>query len=128
MPNPIALAIPFFFLLMAIELFVARRRRVPGVYRFNDAVIDLSCGITQQVFVVLGVAVLIAGYVWLYQYRLFTFAEGSLWPWVIAFFAVDFVYYWWHRLSHEVNLLWPSTWSTTRARTTTSRWRYGRRY
>ncbi len=105
MPNPIALAIPFFFLLMGVELFFARRRGLK-LYRFNDVVVDLSCGITQQVFVVFEVAALIAGYVWLYQYRLFTFAEGSVWPWVIAFFAVDFVYYWWHRLSHEVNFLW----------------------
>ena len=105
MPNPIALAIPFFFLLMGVELLLARRRGV-RLYRFNDAVVDLSCGITQQVFVVFEVSLLIAGYVWLYQHRLFTFAEGSVWPWVIAFFAVDFVYYWWHRLSHEVNFLW----------------------
>ena len=43
---------------------------------------------------------------WLYQYRLFSFREGSIWPWVIAFFAVDFAYYLWHRLSHRVNVLW----------------------
>ena len=105
MPNPIALAIPFFFLLMAVEWFVARRRGAK-LYRFNDAVVDLSCGITQQIFLVFEVAALAAGYVWLYRFRFFTFAEGSVWPWVIAFFAVDFVYYWWHRLSHEVNFLW----------------------
>ena len=105
MPNPIALAIPFFFLLIFAEILLARRRGV-AVYRFNDAVIDLSCGITQQVLVVFEVAALLAGYVWLYQYRLHTFAEHSVWPWVIAFFAVDFTYYWWHRLSHEVNFLW----------------------
>ena len=105
MPNPIALAIPFFFLLMGVELFLGYLRGVK-LYRFNDAVVDLSCGITQQVCVVFGVSVLVAGYTWLYQYRLFEFAPGSVWPWVIAFFAVDFVYYWWHRLSHQVNFLW----------------------
>jgi len=105
MPNPIALAIPFFFLLMGVEFFFARRRGLKA-YRFADALVDLSCGMTQQIFVVFSIGVLAGGYLWLYQFRLFDFAAGSPWPWLIAFFAVDFVYYWWHRLSHEVNLLW----------------------
>jgi sterol desaturase/sphingolipid hydroxylase (fatty acid hydroxylase superfamily) len=105
MPNPIALAIPFFFLLMGVELWVARRRRLKA-YRFSDAVVNLSCGITQQVLLVFQIALLAGGYIWLYGHRLFTFAPGSLWPWLIAFVAVDFVYYWWHRWSHEVNFLW----------------------
>ena len=106
MPNPIALAIPFFFLLIGVELWAARRRGVQ-VYRFADALVDLSCGMTQQILLVFEVAILTGGYVWLYEHhRIFTFRAGSIWPWLIAFFAVDFVYYLWHRLSHEVNFLW----------------------
>jgi sterol desaturase/sphingolipid hydroxylase (fatty acid hydroxylase superfamily) len=105
MPNPIALAIPFFFLLMGVELFFARRRELK-LYRFADAVVDLSCGMTQQILLVFSVGVLVSGYTWLYKFRVIDFAKGSVWPWAIAFFAVDFVYYWWHRLSHEVNVLW----------------------
>ncbi len=105
MPNPIALAIPFFFLLMGVEIFFARRRGLK-LYRFPDAIVDLSCGMTQQILLVFEVGVLVAAYKWLYQHRLFEFAPGSVWPWVIAFFAVDFVYYWWHRFSHESNVLW----------------------
>jgi alkylglycerol monooxygenase len=105
MPNLIALAIPFFFLLIGVELWVAKRRGL-SLYRFADVIADLSCGMTQQIFLVFEVAAITSGYVWLYQHRLFTFAEGSVWPWVITFVAVDFVYYVWHRLSHRVNVLW----------------------
>src|SRR5713226_4452878 len=103
MTNYIALAIPFFFLLMGVELWAARRRRA-RVYRFNDALVDLSCGMSQQVLLVFGVGVLGAGYLWLYQHRLWTL-QGPL-AWLLAFFAVDLIYYWWHRLSHRVNFLW----------------------
>ena len=34
------------------------------------------------------------------------FAAGSPWPWVIGLLGYDFIYYWWHRLSHEINVLW----------------------
>ena len=106
MPNYIALAVPFFFLLIGIEVVAARARRVK-VYRLNDSLIDLACGITQQVLLVFFVAGLVSVYVWLYEHhRLITFAAGSPWPWLIAFVGVDFVYYWWHRASHEVNFLW----------------------
>ena len=106
MPNPIALAIPFFFLLIGVELWAAARRGLK-LYRFADVIADLSCGMTQQILLVFQIAALTGGYVWLYQnHRLFTFAQGSPWPWLIAFVAVDFVYYFWHRLSHRVNVLW----------------------
>ena len=57
MPNPIALAIPFFFLLMGVEIWVARRRGLK-LYRFTDSVVDLSCGMTQQILLVFAVTVL----------------------------------------------------------------------
>ena len=106
MPNYIALAIPFFFLLIGIEFWAARVRGVRA-YRFNDSMVDLSCGITQQVLLVFFAAGLVGLYTFLYEhYRLLNFAPASPWPWLIAFVAVDLVYYWWHRLSHQVNFLW----------------------
>lgn len=106
MRNYIALAIPFFFLLIGVEVWVARRRRI-AAYRFNDAVVDLSCGIAQQVLLVFFAGALVGAYAFVYAHgRLVTFAPGSPWPWLIAFVLIDFSYYWWHRLSHEVGFLW----------------------
>ncbi len=44
-------------------------------------------------------------YFWLYQHRLLEIGTGPR-AWVLLFFAEDFTYYWWHRASHEVRLLW----------------------
>jgi len=101
----IAFAVPFFFLLIGVELVVAwaRGRRV---YRLGDAIGDLGCGMAQQVALVFLAATILSGYTWLYdRHRLVTW-ESSAAPWAIAAVGVDFLYYWWHRLSHEVNLLW----------------------
>jgi sterol desaturase/sphingolipid hydroxylase (fatty acid hydroxylase superfamily)/poly(3-hydroxybutyrate) depolymerase len=103
--DPIALAVPFFFVLIAIELIWARRRGV-RVYRFNDAVTDLSCGITSQLVLLAYATVLLAIYSAVYaRFRIVTWERAWV-PWLLAFLGVDFLYYWWHRLSHEVNLLW----------------------
>lgn len=104
--NFIALAIPFFLVAMAVELVAARVQR-RSLYRLQDALADLGCGVSQQVALVVGGVVLLVGYEWLYQHAtLVRFAPDSPWPWVIAFVVVDLAYYWWHRLSHEVGFLW----------------------
>ena len=105
-PNYIALAIPFFFLFIGIELLVARARR-RSVYRLADAVGDLGCGVAQQIVLVFAEAGLLAVYAALHdRLRVHEFRASSPVPWLLAFVAVDFAYYWWHRLSHEVNVLW----------------------
>jgi alkylglycerol monooxygenase len=105
-PNLVALAIPAFFIFIGLELYLARRRGA-SVYRLADALADLGCGIGQRAVLVLGAAAVLGVYGLVYaQARLLTFPGGSLWPWAIAVVGVELGYYWWHRLSHEVNLLW----------------------
>lgn len=104
--NYIALAIPFFFILMALELAVARVQKKP-YYRFNDAIAALSCGIGSQVVGIFIKTALAAGYVYFYERASLSSLEAKPWlAWLIAFFGVDFLYYWWHRASHRVNIVW----------------------
>ena len=109
MPDPIALAIPLFFIFIGLELVLAKRRGL-AVYRFTDALTDLSCGITSQVTLIFFAATQLTIYAFVHEHaRLVNLspAWGAPWlPWVVAFVGVDFLYYWWHRLSHEVNFLW----------------------
>ena len=85
MRNYIALAIPFFFVLIGGELLWARLRR-QSVYRLNDAITDLSCGVTSQVFAIFQGALQVAVYAWVYhRFRLVTF-ESPVWPWLLGHF------------------------------------------
>jgi alkylglycerol monooxygenase len=102
--NLIALAIPLFLVGIALELWVARRRR-RALFRFADSLADMSAGVFSQVVELFLNVALIAGYAWVFaHWRLITL-HGWL-AWVVAVVAVDFIYYWWHRLSHEVNFMW----------------------
>jgi sterol desaturase/sphingolipid hydroxylase (fatty acid hydroxylase superfamily) len=105
-PNPIALAIPFFFLLIAVELGVARAQRRPR-YRFADAIADLGCGIGQRVTLLFYEGALLALYAGVYAHaRLLDLGRWPVAAWVVALLGVDFTYYWWHRASHRINALW----------------------
>ncbi len=106
--NLIVLAIPVFFLLIGIELLVSKIRNLP-YYRFNDAITNLSCGIGSQVMGVLIKALAVGGYIFIYQYSPW---KGKIptdwWVWILLWLAVDFFYYWFHRLAHEISVLWGS--------------------
>lgn len=101
----IALSIPIFFILIGIELiiaFVTKRK----LYRFNDSITNISLGIGQQVTGIFMKTALFFGYLYLYNhYRNWTISSTLL-NWILLFLAVDFFYYWFHRLSHEVNAMW----------------------
>ena len=103
----IALAIPFFFLLIGLELLLTHRIQGRREYRLADAVTDLSCGVGQQALGVFVSIALFFGYDFVAtNWSFAAFAPSDPLAWIIAFVGVDFLYYWWHRLSHEVNILW----------------------
>ncbi|MDQ3263931.1 MAG: sterol desaturase family protein [Myxococcota bacterium] len=105
-PNLIALSVPLFFLGIGLELWGARRRGMQ-VYRLADAVSDIGCGVFQQIAQAFYAAALLALYTGIHaRFGQLHFSQGSPWPWVFALVGVEFAYYWWHRLSHEVNFLW----------------------
>jgi len=103
----IVYAIPAFILLIAIELIIQHIRKSP-LYRFNDMVTNINCGVTQQVTGVLSKSLLVVTYLWIYdQWRLFTIPD-TWYTWLILFIGVDFFYYLAHRYAHEIALLWGS--------------------
>lgn len=103
--NYIIYSIPVFFLLIGIEIFIDKLKKT-GYYRLNDAVTNINAGITEQVTGAFLKAFVVGIYAWLFNhYRLFTMPENAL-TWIILFIGVDFFYYWFHRMAHEVNVLW----------------------
>src|SRR5512134_754676 len=99
----IVLAIPVFFLLIGLELLITRLLE-KDYYRLADSLADLSCGMLQQLLEVLVKTLLFAGYLYVWsRHRLMDIPETSLAAWVLCLLGVDFLYYWFHRASHEVN-------------------------
>ncbi len=102
----IVASIPLFFILIGIEMLAARilERRV---YRFADSFADLGCGMIEQLLGVLVKGSLFAAYLGLYEKsRLFDLPEGSWMVFATCLLGVDFLYYWFHRMSHEIGAFW----------------------
>ena len=110
----IEMASPVFFILIGLEL-IASRIVHRQVYRLNDSVNDLSMGMIDQIGGILMSGIFFIGYIVVWEkYRIFDMGparplsfENIPWVvWITCFIAKDFVYYWAHRMSHEMNWGW----------------------
>lgn len=105
-PQIVTFAIPVFFLLIGIEVYIGYRKN-KDLYRLNDSIADLSTGIISQIWGLFQKGVGLYAYFYIYEhFRFFEFAMTNPWAWVLCIVGQDFCYYWSHRLAHEVNFLW----------------------
>jgi len=104
--NPVGIAVPIFFGLMAIEL-IASWFQKKKVYRFNDTISNLGCGIGDQLLGLFTKVFTVGIYAYVYDnYAFLSLDSNNLWVWATAFIFIDFCYYWYHRESHLVSLFW----------------------
>src|SRR5436190_7849028 len=106
MLTPTVIAIPLFALMIAIEAFWTRRNG-SGEYRDKrDTWGNIFLGLLS-----VGWGLMFGlGYVYIYEYCYeiapYKFPADAWWAWVALFFIDDFVYYVFHRVSHECRLFW----------------------
>ncbi|XP_042744478.1 alkylglycerol monooxygenase isoform X4 [Lagopus leucura] len=106
-PDYVEKSIPFFIAFIVLEFAVSwvQQHKLPG--RINDGISSLSLGILSRLPDVLFRSVDLVSYIYVWNnYRLFELPWDSPWTWYLTFLGVDFAYYWFHRISHEANILW----------------------
>ncbi len=102
----ILLAVPFFFVLIAVEL-VADRVRGQRNFTLADSINSLSTGALSTSTGLLTKGVGLVTYALAFEHlALLRLPPQAWWVWLLAFVLYDFCYYWLHRLGHERNVLW----------------------
>jgi sterol desaturase/sphingolipid hydroxylase (fatty acid hydroxylase superfamily) len=108
MISLITLSFPIFFISIAVELLINKLRKT-NYYRLNDAVANLNSGILSQVVGVFAKVISVGVYIWVYEHcRMFNDIPNKWYTWIALFIGVDFFYYWFHRMTHDVSLFWGS--------------------
>ena len=103
--DVILFSIPFFFALIGIEIVVERWQH-RQLYRLNDSLTNLSCGITSQLFGVLTKSFTFAAYLVVYHYARLATLPTTWYTLLLLFVAYDLCFYFAHRASHVVHLFW----------------------
>lgn len=113
----IAVAVPYFFLLIGYEAAVYHVVHVHAAhaskYTFADTWASIVAGIVQQVTVPIGMSLILNAlpleltYWGLHEkYGLRVLPDEGFASFVVAITAFDFLFYWFHRACHQVAFLW----------------------
>ncbi|KAF8764271.1 Alkylglycerol monooxygenase like protein [Argiope bruennichi] len=91
------------------RLYLWKEKKIVNVkdVRLNDMYGSASLGLMDQITKLVLEGWRFAVYAYIYtHWRIVTLPWDSSWTWIIAFLVADFLYYWTHRASHEINILW----------------------
>ncbi|NNC99562.1 MAG: sterol desaturase family protein [Gammaproteobacteria bacterium] len=102
----IYLFVPVFLLAMVIEFIIDYRGKL-GLYQSDDT----KASLWMMVFVVfVDLLPKLAAFMAFYYLHgispLADIVQRQWWAWLLLFFLDDFIYYWFHRMNHEVRLFW----------------------
>lgn len=107
-PDYLNEAVPFFLGALALEYIIALAQGAE-TFRINDGLSSISAGFLLQLTKLLFIPLELVIHSWVYtNWRFVDLPWDSPLTWWIAFFAIDFAYYWFHRAAHEVNFIWAS--------------------
>lgn len=91
---------PIFLVFVILEYRKYRR-----YYEIKDSIANAVLALLHQLTDAIALFLLMPFFYWLYQYRIFDITI-SIQTLFIAFILQDFLYYWFHRASHNVHWLW----------------------
>jgi alkylglycerol monooxygenase len=103
--NYAALAIPAFFIFVGLEYFAAFKKN-KEVFDYESSVVNISIGVAERMLNLFLTGAFLGLFQWIYLNLAIWRVPDTWYVWLILLLATDLVWYWYHRLGHEVNLLW----------------------
>lgn len=104
--NYLAFAIPAFFIFVYLEYVLARRYKLKDAFKYQSSVANFSIGIAERMLNLFIAASFYSLYQWIYNHYAIFHIPNQWYVWLFLLLATDLVWYWYHRLGHEINFLW----------------------
>ena len=103
--NLLAFAVPLFTGLMLLEYYLSRKKE-KALFHFNEAVANLNVGIAERLSDLFTAGLFYFFFAWINRHWALFVIRPGLFTWILLFLFTDLLWYWYHRLGHEVNILW----------------------
>jgi sterol desaturase/sphingolipid hydroxylase (fatty acid hydroxylase superfamily) len=98
------IAYGIFFIVVGLESYLSSRRNLK-LYQGRDIGNNLILGLFTTVFMIIGKGTFIAFFTFFHELALFDIGM-VWWSWIVLFILNELIFYWFHRISHEVRILW----------------------
>ncbi len=97
--------LPVFAVMIAIEYGIGRKRGIK-IYTKDQSIASLVIAIGQRLIGLIPLSLVGVAWFIAYENRLFELSTDSWWYIPLLFLGLEFFYYWFHRLSHEIRWFW----------------------
>lgn len=94
-----------FLTIVTYEAVVSYRSNI-RVYTLADSLANVYCGILERSFDLFYAVIFLMASQYLYENVAPFKIPANLGTWLLGLVLFDFIAYWFHRLSHEINFLW----------------------
>lgn len=103
--NWIAFAVPLFLFFIGLEYWYSKKKG-KNFFQFAESVANLNVGIAERLLDLFMTGVFFFVFDYIHKhFGLFDIKTG-VFTWIALFLLTDLVWYWYHRLAHEINLFW----------------------
>lgn len=103
--NWLAFAVPLFLFFIGWEYLYAKRKG-KNFFQYAESVANINVGIAERLLDVFTTGLFFFFFQYVYEhFALFTI-RSSIATWILLFLLTDLVWYWYHRLAHEINAFW----------------------
>jgi alkylglycerol monooxygenase len=106
-PDYLNQSVIFFVGAILIELLVSWLTGIAPKLRINDSVNSMAAGMLSQIVKMVTLSMEFSAYIWVFNnFNIIELPWDSPYTWWLCFIGVDFGYYVFHRMGHEVNIMW----------------------
>jgi sterol desaturase/sphingolipid hydroxylase (fatty acid hydroxylase superfamily) len=103
--NYLALAVPLFLSFIALEYYYSKRKG-KNFFQYAESVANLNVGIAERLLDVFTTGLFFFIFDYIHKHFAIFDIKAGVFTWFLLFLLTDLVWYWYHRLAHEINAFW----------------------
>jgi len=98
--------VPAFGFFAGLEYFIACRKGRSDLFSYNGSIINISVGIAERLLNLFITGSFYGLYIYMHNHFALFRISSAWYVWIGLLLTTDLVWYWYHRLGHEINLFW----------------------
>lgn len=103
--NYLGFAVPLFLFFIGLE-YLYSKRKGRNFFQYAESVANLNVGIAERLLDLFTTSLFFGAFVYIHEHFALFDIKAGWFTWVLLFLATDLVWYWYHRLAHEINAFW----------------------
>jgi sterol desaturase/sphingolipid hydroxylase (fatty acid hydroxylase superfamily) len=101
-----ACIVPSFLFFVGIEYWAALKKGRNDLFSYSGSIVNISVGVAERLLNLFITGSFYTLYIYLFNHFALFSIPSSWLVWVLLLLSTDLIWYWYHRLGHEINLFW----------------------